>query len=132
MGIYSWNHHYARITKYQKFVYGERYFLYSTKETNYYFRYRQGPVPNIHSYKASHRSYFRSGINCLQEKKKWYDSEYQLKEYGIVPKRRRTPRMLPDSWDDYPYSHGYRSKNWKYCSKKRRQWGGVVEVIYCG
>jgi hypothetical protein len=127
---YNWYH--SPIKREQHFEYGQRYFLYSTDETNYYFRFRQGPVPNIHKYKASGRSYFRTGINCLQQKKKWYEGSDQLKEYGVAIKRRRAPRSLPSDWDDIGYSHGYRSASWKNCTKKRRQWGGQIQLIYCG
>jgi hypothetical protein len=94
--------------------------------------YRHDPVPGIHSYKASNRSCFRSGINCMNEKRQWYKAEDALKEYGVAIKRRRAPRSLPSDYDDIGYSHGYRSSSWKNCTKKRRQWGGSTEFIYCG
>ena len=97
------------------------YLFRQKQRLSYTFRY--DPVPGIHKYKASKRSYFRTGMNCLQEKKAWYNAE------GLG-RAARSPRNLPSDYDDIPASN--RSTCWKHSTKKRRQWGGVVEVIYIG
>ena len=118
----------VKITEYQHFVCGERYFLYSTKEMDYYFYYRVGSVPGLHKYKISARRMWRT--QSIPEKRAYYEYEQQFKEVGLVPKRRRTPSALIDSYDDVPCNR-YRG-SWKHSTKKRRQWGGTVELIYCG
>jgi hypothetical protein len=123
-----WSTNWRAFTKYQNLKYGERYWLHG----NYYFRFRQGPVPNIHHWNASSRGCFRSGINCLQEKREWYKAKDELKDYGFTIRSRRTPKNLPSDYDDISYSHGYSSQSWKNCTKKRRQWGGTITYIYCG
>ena len=122
----------GRIDTYQYLVHGERYFLYSTGDANYYFRFRCGTVPGIHHHKASRRSYFRSGIDCLSEKRAWFDYQEQFVEYAVPVRQRRNPKALPSAWDDVGYSHGYCSRSWKKCTKKRRQWGGEVQLVCVG
>lgn len=77
------------------------------------FRYRVDPVPHVHKYGNGH--YYRR-VSTTGEKRQWFDAIDQ----GVIPRRRRSPRMLRDTWDDLPVSTiGHHS--WK-CQKKRKQW----------
>jgi len=44
----------------------------------------------------------------------------QCKEYNIVIRGKRTKRMLPNAWDDYPISNN--QKGWKYLTKQKNQY----------
>ena len=85
-----------------------------------YYDFRQGPVPDIHKRKKRCGRYYRY-IDCLKEKKKWFDAYYSLKEFGIIINGRRNPTCLPDSWDDRRVGKSLIKKSWKR-TKKRKQW----------
>jgi hypothetical protein len=114
--------------KYSKLIRGERYFLYSTKYANHYFVYRLGPVPGIHKHRWNKSRMWRS--QSVQEKRKWYDFVDQFKQISKTVNRRRNAKSLISTYDDIPINH-YRG-SWKHSTKKRRQWGGEIEFIYCG
>jgi hypothetical protein len=88
--------------------------------------YRYDPVPGIS--KRSHSCKWRS--QSMAEKRQWYDYENQMKENGFTPRMRRTAPKFITTYDDWPKNH-YRG-SWKQSTKKRRQWGGTVQLIYVG
>ena len=129
----AWKRWYVRpnrFPKYQNLKYGERYWISTAwKGGEEYFRFRQGPVPGIH--KPTAGRYCRMWrTQSMAEKRAWYDYEDQFRENGFTPRRRRSPKHLIDSYDDIPKNH-YRG-SWKHSTKKRRQWGGEVQLLYVG
>ena len=124
---WKWNSP-PRFPKDQNLQYGERYYEYTTEHTNCYFRFRQGSVPGIRKRKASHRCVWRS--QSIPEMRAFFDYEDQFKDAGFTAWRRRAPKSLIDSYDDIPRNH-YRG-SWKQSTKKRRQWGGEIELLFVG
>jgi hypothetical protein len=124
MKVYGW----PVVTKDGHYEYGERYWLYGGWKGQCY-RYRQGPVPDVHKYSRyyNHRMW-RS--QSMAEKRQWYDYTNQMKENGFAIRMRRNAPELITTYDDWPINH-YRG-SWKQSTKKRRQWGGLVSLLYCG
>ena len=89
------------------------------------FRYRYDPVPGVHHYRKG-RSYYRH-IATVQELR-WYHAHKD----EVKIRAKRTPRFLPNLWDDVPYAR--REKGWKR-TKKRKQWvkgkGGTKRLTSC-
>lgn len=73
------------------------------------YRFRIDPVPGIHCW---HFRHFYKRPRSMNEKRAWYNSE----GFG---RARRSPRLLPDAWDDYP--RGKQGKSWKN-RKIKKQW----------
>ena len=85
------------------------------KKLKHPYRFRMDPVPYIHKYGNGH--YYRR-VKTTNERKNWYASIDQ----GVFPRRRRGPRLLPDTWNDIPVSsYVCYSRSWKKV-KKRKQW----------
>ena len=78
------------------------------------FRYRYDSVPGIHKRPGSWFKAWYKTPKVMNEKRLWYNSE----GYG---RKRRSPRNLPDSWDDYPRADRYCDKSWKK-NKIKKQW----------
>ena len=96
--------------------YGEK--LYRTKfiwiwrksQAVHGFRYRIDPVPFISNRKHHFGTYYKIP-RVMNEKRQWDN------EYG---RRKRSPRCLPDPWDDYIRADIH-DRSWKRI-KKRKQW----------
>jgi hypothetical protein len=103
--------YYRRYVRYRYYEHEEREVFW--RKLGHPYRYRLDPVPHVHKYSNGH--YYRRA-RTTSERKQWYVSV----EQGVTPRRRRSPRLLPDSWDDRLIStHGNHS--WKR-QKKRKQW----------
>ena len=87
--------------------------------TKIFFEYRKDPVPGIHRYKHRIGCWYRQ-IENMGEKRRWFADQETLKEHGFKVRYSRSPRTLPDAWDDYPKAKNY-DRGWKR-SKKRKQW----------
>ncbi len=68
------------------------------------------------------RNSWHKHFSTLQEKSLYliHQAEYQ-KEYGIKLRGKRSPRSLPDAWDDLP-SDVTSNKCWKDRTKRKRQY----------
>lgn len=77
------------------------------------FRYRIDPVPGIHSFRGWFKCWYKRP-KTMNEKRAWFNSE----GYG---RNRRSPRNLPDPWDDYHRSDVRTRKSWKN-KKIKKQW----------
>lgn len=85
------------------------------KRTMRPFRYRMDPVPGT-AKKLGYcfRNWYKTGINCLQEKKKYYDSPELVRG-------KRSPRSLPNDWEDYQRGDVDTRRSWKN-KKVKKQW----------
>ena len=75
------------------------------------YRFRQDPVPGIHTRRGRYSKYLRH-VKTTAELRANADKEY---EKYVRPKRKH----LPTLYDDIP--RGYQ-KSWKRQSKKKKQW----------
>jgi hypothetical protein len=71
-------------------------------------------------------SYFKNS-KIIQEKRKYYDSI----EQGIIPRSKRNPTNLPDSWDDISHSITYIKKSWKRFHKTKKQYIRPIKKDIC-
>jgi len=97
--------------KYEKLVHWRNGPLYA------YFEYRCESVPGVHK---KHRGHFYRRIRTIPEKRAWFATVDQLQEEQLICKLRRSPRVLPDSWDDIK-RNDYEDRSWKR-TKRKRQW----------
>jgi len=103
--------YYRRIVRYRFAIDDGREVVW--RKLGHPYRYRVDPVPHIHKYGNGH--YYRL-VATTNERKQWYNAI----EQGVTPRRRRSPRLLPNAWDDRVIStQGNRS--WKR-QKKQKQW----------
>lgn len=57
-------------------------------------------------------------INFASERRQAYSD--QCKEYDVRIRGKRSPRMLPNNWDDIPWKL-CDCKSWKYITKRKNQ-----------
>ena len=77
------------------------------------FRYRMDPVPGIRKINWSFSDYYKNPRH-IQERR-WY---YAFPEYV---RGKRSPKNLPNPWDNYSRSDLRTRKSWK-SKKVRKQW----------
>lgn len=80
-----------------------------------YFRYRMDPVPGT-SWRWGYqfRIWYKTGVNCLQEKREYY-------AYPEYTRRKRSPKSLPNDWDDRQRGDVDTRRSWKN-KKVKKQW----------
>lgn len=80
------------------------------------FKFRFDPVPFVH--KRVHRGFgnYYKIPKVMNEKRQWYDDG---KRYGRL---KRSPRNLPNPWDDYQRGDIDTRYSWKKRNKCRKQW----------
>ena len=78
------------------------------------FRYRYDPVPNSGVWRYRFRYWYKTSINCLQEKKAGM-------AYPEYTRGKRMPKSLPNVWDDWQRSDCKTRRSWKN-KKIRKQW----------
>jgi hypothetical protein len=110
--------HYQKV---KKLKYGDTLYKYSWHRAqgryglvDHSFRFRIDPVPGVHKLCNSYFTSYYKTPKTSNEKRQWYASE----GYG---RRKRSPRYLADSWDDYPRADRYYDSSWKK-NKIRKQW----------
>jgi hypothetical protein len=69
------------------------------------------------------RNYCFKRFSTKQERSLFlmHELEYE-KEYGLKLRRRRSPKNLPNSWDDIHTSVRDTEKSWKHSTKRKRQY----------
>jgi hypothetical protein len=92
-------------------------FVWSGGSSYYYdnflpYQFRIDPVPGIHNISGSYR-YFKHPRH-MNEERAWYASE----GFG---RGKRSPRNLPDDWDDFQRGDVGSGKSWKN-RKIKHQW----------
>ncbi len=84
-------------------------------------KFRSDPIPGTRCRRGS--GYGQRVLRrprTTQERRAYFHDE--VSEYGIRIRGRRTPRGLPNAWDDYVRSDVMNYKNWK--KHRRNQWKG--------
>jgi len=82
------------------------------------FRYRQDPVPGIHTFKGNLYGCWRN-FKFMQEKREYCKSLYDLQDFKFKLRATRSHKNLLDSWDDVRMYQP--KKSWKR-TKKKKQW----------
>lgn len=81
------------------------------------YEFRKDPVPYTGRGGWRFFCWYRTGINCLQEKK----AAEAARQMGVRVRGRRTKNYLPNDWDDKQRSDCRIRRSWKK-QKKRKQW----------
>lgn len=76
------------------------------------FRYRMDPVPGVGTLRGWFGSYYKTGTNCLPEKRVYC-------EHQDYVRGKRAPKNLPNDWNDRQRSDQRTRKSWK--NKKIRK-----------
>jgi hypothetical protein len=79
--------------------------------------FRKDPVPFTGRGKWKFGCWYKTGIDCMQEKK----AAEAAQQMGIRVRGRRTKNYLPNSWDDLQRGDCRIRRSWKK-QKKRKQW----------
>jgi hypothetical protein len=100
--------------KYGELLVRKKWFVIKNyKRELFAFRFRIDPVPFIHKTGTRYFGTYYRVPKIMNEKRQWDN------EYG---RRKRSPRCLPDAWDDYQRSDIRTRKSWKKCRKVKKQW----------
>ena len=75
--------------------------------------YRKDPVPGVHKKTRWYQVYRDVQYRQIQQERKNPETKRMV---------RRTSRRNIDPWDQEPVRSRWRSKNWKDCSKRKKQW----------
>lgn len=91
---------------------------YSLRYKGFYdvpFRYRFDPVPDVHKDKRRHFGDYYKNFRIYKRERSLYNDH---KEFV---RRKRSPRSLPDPWDDYQRGDIKTRRSWKN-KKVRKQY----------
>jgi len=103
--------YYRRYVRYRYYEDAEREVFW--QKLGHPYRYRMDPVPHVHKYGNGH---YHRRMRTTNERRQWESSI----EQGVIPRRRRSPRMLPNTWDDF-FISAQGNHSWKR-QKKSKQW----------
>lgn len=85
-----------------------------SKHPLHFYRFRVDPVPFCHGYSNWH-------FGCHYKRPKSTQERRLTFAYPEFVRKKRSFRMLPNAWDDYPRSDRFNKKSWKK-KKIRKQW----------